>query len=127
MSSGSKFNIIIKKMVDNKENTLTMLFYFGLYATVISAMVLHKYWVAPNWHELLLIFLLGIGANLIQLFIFLAYRATTASSISPIRYVELPFAVLFGLIFFNQIPDITTIIGAALIITGTFVASRKSR
>ncbi len=120
-------NIIIKKMVDNKENTLTMLFYFGLYATVMSAMVLHKYWAVPNLHELLLIFLLGIGANLIQLFIFLAYRATTASSISPIRYVELPFAVLFGLIFFNQIPDITTIIGAALIITGTFVASRKSR
>ena len=118
-------NIMIKKMIDNKENTLTMLFYFGLYTTIISAIIVPKYWITPNLNELCLIFLLGIGANLIQLFIFLAYRATTASAISPIRYTELPFAVLFGWLFFNQIPDITTLIGSLLIISGAFIASRN--
>lgn len=118
-------NIIIKKMIDNKENTLTMLFYFGFYTTLISAMIVPMYWITPNLKELGLIFLLGIGANLIQLFIFLAYRATTASAISPVRYSELPFAVLFGFIFFNQIPDLTTFTGSALIISGTFIASIK--
>ncbi len=119
-------NIMIKKMIDHKENTLTMLFYFGLYTTLISAMVVPMYWITPTLKELVLIFLLGIGANLIQLFIFLAYRATTASAISPVRYTELPFAILFGFVFFNQIPDLITLLGATLIISGTVIASWKS-
>ncbi len=119
-------NIMIKKMVDHKENTLTMLFYFGLYTTLISAVVVPMYWNMPTLKEFCLIFLLGIGANLIQLFIFLAYRATTASAISPVRYIELPFAILFGFVFFNQIPDSITLLGATLIISGTFIASGKT-
>jgi S-adenosylmethionine uptake transporter len=116
-------NIIIKKMVDNKENTLTMLFYFGLYATIVSGVIVPFYWIPPSAKEIWLIIFLGLGANLIQLFIFLAYRATTASSISPMRYTELPFAVLFGFMFFGQIPESAALLGTALIIFGTSILS----
>lgn len=118
-------NIMIKKMVDNKENTFTMLFYFGLYTTLLSGLVVPSYWIMPNCKEIFLILLLGIGANLIQLFIFLAYRATKASNISPVRYIELPFAVLFGFMFFAQVPDKTSVLGALLIILGTSITSCK--
>ena len=120
-------NIMIKKMIDARENTFTMLFYFGLYTTIISGTVVPFFWITPNLKELFLILLLGIGANLIQLFIFLAYRAASASDISPVRYIELPFAVLFGYLFFGQIPDVTTVLGASLIIAGTFVASFRQK
>lgn len=120
-------NIIIKKMIDAKENSWTMLFYFGLYTTIISGLVVPFYWTTPNLRELVLILFLGIGANLIQLFIFLAYRATTASNISPIRYTELPFAILFGFVFFNQIPTSMTLLGAFLIILGTFVSGYSKK
>jgi S-adenosylmethionine uptake transporter len=120
-------NIMIKRMIDSREHTLTMLFYFGLYTTLLSGMFVPSCWVMPNMHELWLIILLGLGANVIQLFIFLAYKATTASVISPIRYVELPFAVLCGLVFFGQIPETASIVGALLIIAGSAVASHSSR
>lgn len=120
-------NIMIKKMIDVKENSWTMLFYFGLYTTIISGAIVPFYWITPNFRELVLILFLGIGANLIQLFIFLAYRATTASSISPIRYTELPFAILFGFIFFNQIPSYMTLLGALLIIFGAFISSYSKK
>jgi S-adenosylmethionine uptake transporter len=120
-------NIMIKRMIDAKEHTLTMLFYFGLYTTILSGVFVPFCWTMPNMQELWLIILLGIGANVIQLFIFLAYRATTASVISPIRYVELPFAVLCGLAFFGQIPETISIIGALLIIVGSILASRTSQ
>ena len=116
-------NIMIKKMIDNKENNLTMLFYFGLYTTILSGIFVPFFWVTPNPREILLISLLGVGANLIQIFIFLAYRATTASSISPVRYSELPFAILFGTLFFDQIPEATAFVGAGLIIVGTLIAT----
>jgi len=120
-------NIIIKKMIDAKENSWTMLFYFGLYTTIISGLIVPFYWTTPNLRELVLILFLGIGANLIQLFIFLAYRATTASNISPVRYTELPFAILFGFVFFNQIPTSMTLLGALLIILGTFVSGYSKK
>jgi S-adenosylmethionine uptake transporter len=120
-------NIMIKRMIDAKEHTLTMLFYFGVYTTVLSGVFVPCCWVMPNMQELWLIILLGIGANVIQLSIFLAYRATTASVISPIRYVELPFAVLCGLVFFGQIPETTSIVGALLIIAGSVMASHVTK
>ncbi len=119
-------DIIIKQMVNKKENTLTMLFYFGLYTTIIAGIFVPKIWITPTTYELLLIFLLGIGANLIQLFIFLAYRATDASNMAPIRYTELLFSILFGFLFFNQIPKLSDIAGALFIILGTFILSKSN-
>lgn len=119
-------DVLIKKMINKKEHTLTMLFYFGLYTTIISGIFVPTIWITPKIHELLLIVLLGLGSNLIQLFIFLAYRATTASNIAPTRYIELLFSTTFGLLFFNQIPELNVIIGALFIIVGTFVISRSN-
>ncbi|MDR2074826.1 MAG: DMT family transporter [Holosporales bacterium] len=116
-------SIMIKIMVDKGENNITMLLYFSIYTTIISLFFVPFFWISPTIEELILLFLLGIGANLVQLFLFLAYRATQASIISPIRYAELPFTVLFGFIAFGQIPDAITIIGALFIVIGTLLAS----
>lgn len=118
-------DIIIKQMINKKENTLTMLFYFGLYTTTIAGIFVPKIWITPTAYELLLIFLLGLGANLIQLFIFLAYRATDASNIAPTRYIELLFSISFGFLFFNQVPKPLDIIGALCIILGTLILSNE--
>ncbi len=115
--------IMIKRMIDRKENNLTMLFYFGLYSTIVAGVLVPFYWTNPTLHQIWLVLLLGLGANLIQLFLFLAYRATTASNISPVRYLELPFIILFGFMFFGQVPDLVAIVGAALIVIGTIISS----
>ncbi|MBQ8651099.1 MAG: DMT family transporter [Alphaproteobacteria bacterium] len=120
-------NIIIKRMVDKKENTLTMLFYFGLYSSLVMLVFLPFVWKAPNVKEMFFIFMLGLGANLIQLFIFLAYRATTASNINPIRYTELPFAMIFGYSFFGQIPELITLLGSTFIIIGTLITIKSDK
>jgi S-adenosylmethionine uptake transporter len=116
-------NIIIKKMVEAEENTLTMLFYFGLHTTIVSGVFVPLVWLRPNMNELFLLLMLGVGANLIQFFIFLAYRAASALIINPVRYIELPFAIFFGFIFFEQLPGLYDLVGSALIIIGTFLAS----
>ncbi|MDR0630527.1 MAG: DMT family transporter [Holosporales bacterium] len=118
-------NLMIKRMVDIKEHTLTMLFYFGLYTSIISGIFVPFYWVAPSFNEIILLFLLGIGANLIQVFVFLAFRASSVSNISSLRYTELLFTILFGFVFFKQIPEMTAIIGGILIIFGTFISSLR--
>jgi S-adenosylmethionine uptake transporter len=119
-------NIMIKQMVNIKEHILTMLFYFGLYTTVASCIFVPFYWISPNGQEVTLLFLLGCGANLIQIFGFLAFRATDTSNISPLRYTELLFSIFFGFVFFRQIPGFEMLIGAILIIVGAIISSSRA-
>lgn len=112
-------NIMAKKMVSD-EHSLTLLFYFGLGTTSVAAVPLFFIWETPTLSELLLLVMLGVGANLIQVCLFRAFSATDASALAPFRYVEFIFSALFGFVLFSQIPTIWTFGGAALIIVSTF-------
>jgi S-adenosylmethionine uptake transporter len=120
-------NIMIKRMVNTSEHTLTMLFYFGLYTTILSGIFVPFYWATPNLLEVILLFLLGCGANLIQTFVFLAFRATDASNVSPLRYTELLFSAILGFVIFGQTPEVEMIIGATLIIIGAAISSSGTK
>lgn len=115
-------DVVAKKMVD-KENTVTMLFYFSLGTTLAGLIPLPFIWMTPTWTELSLLFLLGIGANLIQVCLFRAFSATDASALMPFRYVEFIFSAFFGFLLFKEIPGMATLMGTALIIASTFYIS----
>ena len=47
---------------------------------------------------------------------------------APFDYARLPFVALFGFILFDQIPELYTVLGAAIIIGSAFyIASRETR
>jgi len=57
-----------------------------------------------------------------------AFELADASLIAPFDYARLPFVALFGYLLFDQIPDIYTVLGAAIIIGSAFyIARRESR
>ena len=122
-------DILAKKMVTKQEHSMTMLFYFGLGTTIAAFIPLLFVWKAPSLHELFLLFLLGIGANLIQVCLFLAFRATEASALAHFRYVELIFSALMGFLLFQEIPTIWLVAGGSLIIlssvTVTMIESKR--
>jgi len=115
-------DIVAKKMV-SKEHTITMLFYFSLGTTIAGLIPLPFVWETPQLGELGLLFLLGIGANLIQVCLFCAFSATDASALMPFRYVEFIFSALLGFLLFYEIPTLTTLLGTGLIIASTFYIS----
>jgi S-adenosylmethionine uptake transporter len=125
----ASLDLLAKKMVSN-ETTTTLLFYFALGTTLaagLALLVLVPYgsvaWKMPTIGELSLLFLLGAGANLIQVCLFKAFSATEASSLAPFRYTELVFAVLFGYVLFSEVPLFRTFIGAGIIIASTLYMS----
>ncbi len=111
-------DMLAKKMVI-KESTKTLLFYFALGTTVASLGPALWVWKSPTGLELFWMFCLGAGANLIQVCLFKALSATQASRIAPFRYTELLFSIIFGYVFFNEIPSGYVLGGAALIIAST--------
>jgi len=117
-------DILAKKMVAN-EKTLTLLFHFGLVTSLISLPFVFPIWQMPTHSEFFYLILLGIGGNLIQVCLFLAFSATEASALAPFRYGEFIVAGLFGYLFFSQVPTPTLLIGSSIIIASAFYLSHK--
>lgn len=115
-------DILAKKMVPT-ENTYNMLFYFAFGTTVLSFLPALYYWQTPSLMDIGLLILLGIGANLIQVCLIRAFSATDASALTPFRYIDFVFALMFGFFLFAEIPTQWTLLGALLIIAGTFFIS----
>ncbi|UZD91150.1 DMT family transporter [Cognatishimia activa] len=69
-------------------------------------------------------FLLGLG----YVFSVLAMRIGDVSFVAPFRYTGLIFALIFGLVFFDEWPDFLTLIGAAIVVgTGIFTLYREAK
>jgi S-adenosylmethionine uptake transporter len=110
---------IINKKIVIQETMLAMLFYSALGTSIISLPIAAMVWVMPDLIELLLLALLGIGANLILFCILKAFAATEVSALAPFRYVELVFSAIFGLMFFGELPTIQVLMGASIIVPST--------
>ncbi len=119
MFAGS--DILNKIMVTKAENTLTMMFYISLGTTLISIVPAYLVWQTPTIQQLFWLLCLGAGANLILYCLLKAFAATDISAIAPYRYVELLFAAGFGYTLFSEIPNIMTLLGAAIIIPSTLI------
>lgn len=48
-----------------------------------------------------------------------------AGQAMPITYLQIVFAAVWGLLFFDEVPDLLTVIGAALVVGGTLVVARS--
>lgn len=111
-------DILNKKMVGG-ESPYTMLFYFAAGTTIAGAIPAYLVWQSPTLHELGLLALLGIGGNLILFCLLKAFKATEVSALAPIRYVELIISGLLGFIVFSELPHLTTLLGALIIVPST--------
>jgi S-adenosylmethionine uptake transporter len=54
-----------------------------------------------------------------------AFARVEAARLAPVGYVTLVWGVLFGFLFFAELPGLPTLAGSALIIVGTFFAQRR--
>lgn len=92
-----------------------------------SVEFLLRAWVWPNWTDLGLMSVCGLVSAFGFFFLSQAYRLAPAPSVAPFEYVGLPLAVLWGYLFWSEIPAATTILGIVLIAgSGLYVLHRES-
>jgi S-adenosylmethionine uptake transporter len=114
----ASLDVINKKIVIN-ETMLSMLFYSALGTTLLSLPFVIPVWVTPHWDEILVLALLGGGANLLLFCLLKAFSATDVSALAPYKYIELLFSGVIGFILFHESPSPSLIMGALIIIPTT--------
>lgn len=109
------------------ESPLLTVFYFSFFSTLISAVpMLWAYQPLDN-HHLLLLTAVGVLATLSQFCLTKAYSLAPASQISPIQYLSIVFAGIFGWILWSEIPDIWSYAGAAFIVGAALLTLKINR
>lgn len=93
-----------------------IVFYFCIFGTLISSVPMFWHWRIYNWYELSLLIGAGLLANISQLFMSYAYSLAPAGQIGPMNYIAIIFAGIWGFIFWNELPDLFTIIGIVIIL-----------
>ena len=136
--------IIIKKTSD-KDNVYTITFTFYIGAIIISSIFylfigdgqfykqgnpayeyIFREWFQNLEASMLLMIITGFTASAAFLFLFTAYSVASPSVISPFEYSILLWSSLSGWIFFNEIPNLNTIVGALIIVTcGVYIFIRE--
>ena len=93
-----------------------------------SLAFLARGWVWRGWGELVLIAAAGLVACVGGYALVQAYRSAPASTVAPFEYVMILWAVLWGYVFWGDVPGPFTIVGVALTIgAGLYVANREAR
>ncbi len=116
--------ILIKTMARN-DNPMTLLLYFGIFSTAISAVPAALVWQNPTGEELLFLLITGICGTAAQSCYIRSFAAADASLVAPFEYTKLIFAGLFGFVFFLEVPDRWTIVGAGIIVASTLYIARR--
>ena len=79
----------------------------------------------PNFNHLILLSLIGIFGGVANLWLSQSYKYSEVSLVTPLKYLALVFAIIFGYLIWDEIPTIKTLVGAFLVIISTLIIFRR--
>lgn len=107
---------------------LALVFWQNVGAGVAGLVLSPFAWVEPSSLDLLLLGLLGVVAMAAHICVTRALKLASAVIVAPFQYALLPYAILFGWLFFKDLPQPLTLLGAAVIAgSGLFLFWRGKR
>ena len=118
---------LVTRVVGERESIWTSLFYTALFGTVIASALMPMIWAPVAPRDLWGFAGVGVLGTVAQLCLIRAFTLAPASVIAPFGYLGLIFASLWGWLFFDQLPDRWTVLGAGVIVAaGLYVWLRES-
>jgi len=122
---GLSYVAIAIRQLSSTEPVWLISFYFSLAITVSSLFTLPFGWVLPNFKDLFLLSLIGFFGGVANLWLGQSYKFSEVSLVTPLKYLGLVFAIIFGYFIWNEIPTVKTIMGAILVIISSVIIFRR--
>ncbi len=113
LASAAKISI---RHMGKSESSVRIVFYFGLFSSLLSAIPLMWRWQTPLLHHWPYIALMGLMGTLGQLALTRAYRIANPGQIGPYVYSSVIYGATLGWFIWGEVMLLTTMIGSAIII-----------
>ncbi len=124
---GGAVNSVIARKIGGDERTVVMVLYPMMVNFVLMGAAMPFVYVPmPFGHlaSLMVISALGMAA---MVFLIMAYQRGEAMIVAPMQYSQILWAVVFGAIFFDELPDAFTLLGSGIIVlSGLYILRRES-
>ena len=98
---------------------------FSAAITIVSFFTIPFGWIMPNLNDLILLSFIGIFGGFANLWLSQSYKFSEVSLVTPLKYLALVFAIIFGYFIWNEIPSIKTLAGALLVIISSIIIFRR--
>lgn len=108
------------RVLGKKEDYYTIVFFFSTFSLISILPGFLAVYKPMNIMQLVYLILAGIFASIGQFGITLAYKFAPAKEISIYDYSGIICSAVLGIVFFNEIPDIISIIGYFVVFSAAF-------
>lgn len=116
------------KVLTRDHKPFTLLAWASVLGLVFSIPMALLSWRWPTLIDLGLLIAMGVLGVIAQACYIKGMQIGDAAAMAPIDYMRLVFAVLVGLVIFHDVPQLATIMGAAVVVGSTlFITWREAR
>ena len=123
----SSLVFVLIRSLASREDPLVVVFYFPLVTVPVVLPLALASWVWPTALEWLTLLGIGVATQLAQVHMTRGLALESAGRASSILYLQVALAALWGAVFFDEIPDLFTLVGAGLIVAGTLLLVLRAR
>jgi drug/metabolite transporter (DMT)-like permease len=126
--TGAFVVIYLRKLSSSEKPATIGTYYNSLGALLCLGWVVLSGWVSPREQDLILLSGFALACGLQQWLLTVSFRYAEASLLAPFEYLAMVFAAIVGFFFWNEIPVLTTWIGAAFIAgSGLYIFVRREK
>ena len=121
------YQIVTKKVSEHDSNE-TSLFYTSIIGMIIMTLLATNFWSPVERSSYVMFLAIGVFFSLGLYLQIIALSKARASILQPFHYTLIFWAIIFGYIFYDDVPDIFTVVGAIIITcSGVFVLNQSSK
>ena len=119
--------IIIVKKLTEKDSSLTTVFYQMAFMVPPTFLIALFFWESVNLNQIFMFIFVAIAGFITQFSFAQCLKMAETTFIMPIQFTKLIWLSIIGYLFFKEIPDIWTWIGASIIFLSIlFIAYREA-
>ena len=122
---GMSYVAISIRQLSSTEPVWLISLYFSAAITLAGLFTIPYGWLMPNLKDLILLSFIGIFGGVANLWLSQSYKYSEVSLVTPLKYLALVFAIIFGYLIWNEIPTIKTLVGATLVIVSSIIIFRR--
>ena len=122
---GLSYVAIAIRKLSSTEPAWLISFFFSFSIMLLSFLSFYQGWILPSLLDLFLLSMVGILGGLANLWLSQSYKYSEVSLVSPLKYLGLVFAIIFGYFIWNEIPTSKTLLGALLVIFSSIIIFRR--
>ena len=122
---GMSYVAISIRQLSSTEPVWLISLFFSAAITIAGLLTLPFGWIMPSFYDLTLLSMIGFFGGVANLWLSQSYKFSEVSLVTPLKYLALVFAIVFGYLIWGEVPSVKTLIGAILVIASSIIIFRR--